>query len=84
MQCSRLILSVQPAMNRYPVVLSMSINSPLPTYMEKKQEYEVIFRDKSTLLTTRPDPLYECLWGRLLATKTLLAIFQTGIRLVPK
>ena len=70
-------------MIRYPVVLSISINSPPPMYTEKKQEYEVIFRDNSTLLTTRPNPLYECLGGRALVTNTSFAILQTGTRLVP-
>ena len=72
----------KPVIIRYPVVLSMSMNFP-PMYTEKKQEYEVMFRDNSTLLTTRPNPLYECLGGRALVTNTSFAILQTGSRLVP-
>ena len=57
----------KPATIRNPVVLSMFINPP-PWYTLKKQEYDVMFSDKSTLFTTRPDPLYEYLWGRALLT----------------
>ena len=70
-------------MIRNPVLLLTFTNCPPPTYTEKKQEYELMFRDKFTLLTTRPDPLYKCLGGRALVAKDVLVILQVGIPLVP-
>jgi len=43
-------------MLRNPVLLGMPSKCPLPMYTEKKQAHEVMFNDRSILLTTRPDP----------------------------
>ena len=63
---------------RNPVVLSMSVICPPPTCTVTKQEYEFMFREESTFLTTRPLALYECFGGSLLLRKIQLLIFQVG------
>ena len=73
----------KPAINRNPVLLLVLLSRPLVTNVIE-QEYDDIFRDKSTLLTIRPDPLYECFGGRELIKKMRLLIVQDGDLLVPR